>query len=325
MSVSVSVLNQGTELADLIQAKGYNGTACDALSEFAGRVCYASEARMGDASGFIANRLAEGHADVVEHGWVSVLMPYVPKINSSRYIAVRVENGMYRASGNLRAWYDSNAAEIEPSGQIATALRGASPSVFAAENGCIFALPVYRKVQSGKHAQALGWCYASPGADDHNQATFLLNGVSRSLTHQLVRHRLGSFSQRSQRYVDQGKAGWEYVTPPSIRDNPDARSIYDSCMATVEGAYRELRAMSIRKEDARFVLPNADTTKIVVSMTFAGWRHFAWLRALDRAAQWEIRAVAQEVLTILHEIAPSEWAVEMDRLTTDERLRAGLD
>lgn len=317
-----SVLNKNSELYELIEKKQFKGTAGDALAEFAGRVCYASEARFGDAPGFVSDRMAEGHADVIEHGWVSALLPYVPKFRPNRYLSVSVENEWCRVSGNLRAWYDSNAVNTDHGGILHDLLRRASPSVFGSYGQ--IASPEYGSVNSTDHVQALGWCYAAPSLDEHNHATVLLDGVSRSLTHQLVRHRFASISQRSQRYVDQNKAGWQYVTPPSIANNQEANEVYDACMGTISWTYRKLRDMGVRKEDARFVLPNADTTKLVVSMTFEGWRHFIWLRALDVAAQWEIRAVAQEILVILNEIAPSEWEREMSRLETDKRLKEGF-
>ena len=78
--------------------------------------------------------------------------------------------------------------------------------------------------------------------------------------------------------------------------------------ATAEEKYARLRALGIRKEDARFLLPNAAETRIVTTMNFAAWSHFLWLRAVDKAAQWEIRRMGQHVLTMLHAIAPEVFA-----------------
>ena len=134
-----------------------------------------------------------------------------------------------------------------------------------------------------------------------------------------------SVSQQSQRYVDQNKAGWEYIIPPSIQADPEAVYLYYDCMNTIQAAYNRLRDAKIRKEDARYVLPNAATTKLVVSMPFDGLRHFIWLRGLDKAAQWEIRGVAQEMLELLNEIAPGEWDREMETLTSTARLKDGIE
>ena len=122
----------------------------------------------------------------------------------------------------------------------------------------------------------------------HGAATFLLDGISRAASHQLVRHRLASFSQESQRYVDLSKIaqpGIELtVTPPAIAQNPETRVRFEQAMHDLERAYGELRALGIRKEDSRFLLPNASVTRIVVTMDFSAWRHFCWLRC-DKAAQ----------------------------------------
>ena len=72
----------------------------------------------------------------------------------------------------------------------------------------------------------------------------------------------------------------------------------------LQEVYLDLRQMGIRKEDARFLLPNATETRIVTSMNFAAWSHFLWLRAVDKAAQWEIRRLGQLVLEMLHTVAP---------------------
>ncbi len=141
---------------------------------------------------------------------------------------------------------------------------------------------------------------------DHNTATFLIEGVSRACTHQIVRHRLASISQESQRYVDLVKGGWGFVVPPEIAERPEAKAILDEAWASLTKAYGELRALGIRKEDARFLLPAAAETRLVISMNFRAWAHFCWLRC-DKAAQWEIRAVAHEILCQLYALAPEAF------------------
>ena len=88
------------------------------------------------------------------------------------------------------------------------------------------------------------------------------------------------------------------VVPPKI--DPAHLSIYMGTVEKSAQAYANLRHLGIRKEDARFLLPNACETRLVVTMSFAAWRHFCWLRAVDKAAQWEIRDVGQMILDILH-------------------------
>lgn len=136
---------------------------------------------------------------------------------------------------------------------------------------------------------------------EHSYATFRVDGASRSFTHQIVRHRLASFSQQSQRYVDE--SNFHYVIPPSIQENPDALKLFESTMKTIEESYIKLREMNIKKEDARFLLPNAIESIIVISANFREWRHIFELRC-SMHAQWEIRQVALEMLKILKEKAP---------------------
>lgn len=136
---------------------------------------------------------------------------------------------------------------------------------------------------------------------EHATATFRIKGCSRAFTHQLVRHRLCSFSQQSQRYVEE--EGFQVVTPPRIREFPDAFQLYQKTMEMIRNSYRSLREMGILKEDARFVLPNAVASEIVFSANFRQLRHMLVLRGAPHA-QWEIREVFLRIGTILKEIAP---------------------
>lgn len=137
---------------------------------------------------------------------------------------------------------------------------------------------------------------------EHAVATFRVEGGSRSFTHQLVRHRLASFTQQSQRYVEE--TGFEYVIPPSIEKNQEAKKIFNDFIEFSKKTYKKLRDLGIQKEDARFVLPNAVCSEIVISANFREWRHIIELRG-HPTAQWEIRKMAIEVLKILKEKAPS--------------------
>jgi len=137
---------------------------------------------------------------------------------------------------------------------------------------------------------------------EHASATFEICGISRACSHQLVRHRIASYSQESQRYVSMDDPEW--VLPPSIAQDESARAIWERFAEQVKETYRALRERGLRKEDARFVLPNATATRIVVTMNFRELRHFFRVRC-DRAAQWEIRALAKEMLKLAYQIAPS--------------------
>ena len=144
---------------------------------------------------------------------------------------------------------------------------------------------------------------------EHATATFRLLDVSRVLTHELVRHRLLSFSQRSQRYVKENEPS--YVIPDVLVDDNAvnqkmllARDIFEKAMQSAWDAYSLLLNYGLKPEDARFVLPNACTTEIVVSGNFREYRNFLKLRLSPRA-QWEIRKAAHIILDKLYEIAPS--------------------
>lgn len=136
---------------------------------------------------------------------------------------------------------------------------------------------------------------------EHASFTLGIEGVSRVLSHQLVRHRLASFSQQSQRYVSFDK-GFSYQVPPSIVEDESLRREYDGVMEQLASFYRRLRAREVPAEDARFVLPNAADTRLVMTMNARELRHFFRLRCCRRA-QWEIRALATEVLRQLRKIA----------------------
>lgn len=133
---------------------------------------------------------------------------------------------------------------------------------------------------------------------EHMNFTFKIEGVSRALTHQLVRHRIASYSQRSQRYCSE--EGAKMVVPPSIEQNNVAKDIYNKIMWRIEEAYQDLQALEIPNEDARFVLPNACETTIYMTMNLRTLAHFMNERLCTRA-QWEIRKMAQEIKKAIKE------------------------
>ncbi len=137
---------------------------------------------------------------------------------------------------------------------------------------------------------------------EHASATFEIDGVSRSCSHQLVRHRLASYSQESMRYVDMSTQAFK--APPSIIENDKALKSWLKAMDTAQETYQELRKLGITKQDSRFVLPIATTTRIVMTQNFRSWRHFIKLRC-DRRSQWEIRELAGNILAILYGEAPA--------------------
>ncbi|MHA1376032.1 MAG: FAD-dependent thymidylate synthase [Promethearchaeota archaeon] len=137
---------------------------------------------------------------------------------------------------------------------------------------------------------------------EHAYATFRISEISRALTHQLVRHRFCSITQQSQRYIDE--KNFQYVEPSSIKNNSEAHSLFVDLMEKIRNAYVELKDLGIRKEDARFVLPNATESQLVLTANLREWRHIIELRG-DLAAQWEIRRMVIKILKILKQNIPS--------------------
>ncbi len=151
---------------------------------------------------------------------------------------------------------------------------------------------VLRTIMTSGHLSAL----------EHASYTFAIDGVSRALTHQLVRHRLASYNQQSQRYV-RYDAPPTFIEPPSVAGSPDAHERFEQAVASAFEAYRVLIELGIPAEDARYVLPNATETRIVVTMNVRELLHFLTLRCCKRA-QWEIRALALAMLELAEPTAP---------------------
>lgn len=137
---------------------------------------------------------------------------------------------------------------------------------------------------------------------EHANFTFAISDVSRSLTHQLVRHRIASYSQQSQRYVNLKEPN--YVTPPKIAKNKSMKKAYDKTMENIWDEYNKLLELGIPAEDARYVLPNATCTNIIVTMNARSLLNFFELRCCQHA-QWEIRELANKMLKEVKKVAPT--------------------
>lgn len=170
-------------------------------------------------------------------------------------------------------------------------------------------------------------CHESPM--EHVSFTFGIEGVSRSLLAQLTRHRIASYSVKSQRYVTEG--AFSFVIPPEIEQNAEAKEIYLSAMKKDQEDYDKLTAILFEKhftdmckngddeksartkaqkkaiEDARYVLPNACETKLMATFNVRSLYNFFAHRLCERA-QWEIRALADEMLRLVKEVAPTLFA-----------------
>jgi thymidylate synthase (FAD) len=148
---------------------------------------------------------------------------------------------------------------------------------------------------------------------EHAYATFRIRGGSRSFTHQIVRHRLCAFSQQSQRYVDENN--FRFIEPDSVKNNREAHKLFIKFIETSKETYKRLKELGIRKEDARFVLPNAIESEIVISANFRELRHIFQVRC-SKDAQWEIREITLEMLKIMKREAPAvfeDFEIDEDR------------
>ena len=136
---------------------------------------------------------------------------------------------------------------------------------------------------------------------EHASFTFAIEGVSRALTHQLVRHRIASHSQQSQRYVKEG--GFNFIVPPKIKADAETYKKFLKAIEDARLAYDEMLKIA-PAEDARFLLPNACETRIVVTMNTRSLYNFFEHRLCTRA-QWEIRALAKKMLSLCQQAAPA--------------------
>lgn len=144
---------------------------------------------------------------------------------------------------------------------------------------------------------------------EHLSITWRVENMSRSCSHQLVRHRVASYTQESQRYIKYDDFTEElFVIPPSIEEDSVAKERYLLSMKADYNAYQELLEMGFKAEDARYVLPNAFKTNITITMNLREFAHFYKLRA-DKHAQWEIRNLADQMLDSIYVFtgADKEW------------------
>ena len=173
----------------------------------------------------------------------------------------------------------------------------------AAGNSCYSERPSYEIVEDINSEKVLSRIVGMGhhSVIEHAVFTFSVEGVSRALTHQLVRHRVASYSQQSQRYVSMKEPS--FVMPHTVQDDPDALKVFEDTMAEIWAAYGKLDSMGIPAEDARYLLPNGCTTNITITMNARELLHFFSLRCCNRA-QWEIREMADRMLELCREVSP---------------------
>ena len=187
----------------------------------------------------------------------------------------------------------TNDPEVLCGAAALTSTRSGSPSEALRKMDTETAKKLIKRVTGYGHASVI----------EHASFTFSIEDVSRAMTHQLVRHRIASYTQQSQRYVTYDTVE-NYVTPPSITRNAEAKKRFDEALKGISETYHALLETGIPKEDARFILPNAAKTNIMVTMNARELRHFFNLRCCARS-QWEIREAATEMFKQAKKAAPA--------------------
>jgi thymidylate synthase (FAD) len=142
------------------------------------------------------------------------------------------------------------------------------------------------------------------GVMDHVVYMFEIEDCSRVTTHQLVRHRAVSYDQESQRFSAATREG--AVTPPSILSNENASKAYDEALKAIYSSYEKMVAAGVSKEDARYILPGAIMTKLVMTLNARSLMHMVWQRTALQA-QWEIRELAMVLHSQAREATPELW------------------
>lgn len=317
-------------------------TAPDVIAEFAARICYKSDNKMFSNDHFLRSRLNEGHNDVIEHSWLSVVFVTnnCDKLALDLFLKNKYANitplrtfaqDTVLVSANLRVWehlvYKTNFLEhfsMLTAGDFKRMLYYYSPKVFedfkpkdvedfnfrklintGANLRRSQILPVINKFGQKVALMSYMESLIDVSSLEDQSATFLIEHVSVPCATQITRHRLGSYSQESKRYVELEKGEWKLVKPESIKNNSETDEIFELAWNSAKAFYQDLREKGIRKEDARFIMPMATDTRIVHSMSLSGWKHYFELRAADKSAQWEIRALAQNQLSMLAEAFPN--------------------
>ena len=184
-----------------------------------------------------------------------------------------------------------------PEGTVTAAIRQCYSAVGAEE--------LVKKIDKKKQKKLIALVKSSGHTStvEHANFTFAIEGISRACSHQLVRHRIASYSQQSQRYVDLSKKELVYILPPLIKADEKKKLEFKKMMEGIEEMYKKMIKDGVKPEDARFILPNACETKIVVTMNARALINFFGLRCCQRA-QWEVRALAEKMLKLARGKAP---------------------
>jgi len=166
-------------------------------------------------------------------------------------------------------------------------------------------IPFIKKLIKSKHESVL----------EHASATFRISGISRVCSHQLVRHRLASYTQKSQRRVKE-KYKDVYI-PVAIREKNFETKLFNEALESIYNCYETLISRGIKLEDARYILPNAQKTEITMTANFREWRHILLLR-VSKFAEEEIRFLASRILEILYKKYPIIFEDIYEKMTSGD-------
>lgn len=311
--------------AELIRASPEISRTCAAAM----RSCYSSwpaHSLFVDRSAFpesevhrmLRKAVELGHMDVFEHGFLTWVVEASPEemldaAMEHRFLYVtKLGGGRWLVTSTLRSLLDTRGTRNPVLSELGRSLSGLAPWITELPEASQLRQSPKEGYPEGPQVWMLSYTdFGSPPslvgiAGDallwHGGFTFSISGVSRSLTHQLVRHRLAAYSQQSQRHVAVAKGRAWYGVPPKL--SSDAVRRYGEFMDGVAAFYAGLLGAGARKEDARFVLPNATLTHITMTATAWEYRRM-FSQRLDPAAQWEIRDVSWAMFSLAYLVLPS--------------------
>ena len=247
-----------------------------ALAEFAARVCYKSTMNMGKSPTFLKKKIVDvNHMDVFEHHYATVFFDEEVYPIDNKYVHSVSENAInsITASDRVLLTLGLNIKEYLP---------GVYGPAKERKNHLLWG----ETVENGQNVSLLAY------EENGKRFTWLLEGISIFTATQITRHRVGSFSQQSARYVSLEKGGWNGIIPPAF--NREQQEILQEAYKFAQEKYAELKSLGAKNEDARSVFPVGFTTRMVVSFDNEGLDHFFDLR-LPKAAQWEIRQIAESM------------------------------
>ena len=302
------------------------GEFAEHLVEFAGRLRDGSTTRVGSPPGFAATSQRAGHESDLEHVWATLLwlplagedISRLQRVNPHlqvREIARRPNGPVYLVTANGLTWRDvARHREVPGIGRLLYRRWPRLFGEFAHTSGGDLELQVRPAPLPERWETTLGprpagtarvtllgfqivWGYPAL-----NSASFLLEGVSRALVHELRQLRLGCLSEASPRCMDLHRG---FIAPPALQANPGA---YARLVQTWERLDEDQQALrdeyNIPPGDLRYFWPGAVSTRVMVTMGLSDWRHFVEQGTLDPATPWEVRRVATALLDLLHELDP---------------------